>query len=101
MTNDPGAGPVTTQQGQRTAEHTAAPKKRARGIPFRFLIPAILALDVLAVVLVPPFPRGGQAGQACGFPECFITSAIEFPPPAIVFDLSPSTAPAVGTRWRW
>jgi F-type H+-transporting ATPase subunit a len=93
VTNDPGAAPVTTQERQGTAEHAAAPKKRAHGIPFRFLIPAILALDVLAVVLVPPFPKGGQAGQACGFPECFITSPIEFPPPAIVFDLSPSTAP--------
>ena len=93
MTNDPGAAPVTTDEGEATTEHAAAPKKRARGIPFRFLIPAILALDVLAVVLVPPFPKGGQAGQACGFPECFVTSAMEFPPPAIVFDLSPSTAP--------
>jgi hypothetical protein len=43
-------------------------------------------------MLVPPFPKGGKPGDACGFPSCFIQSAIEFPPPAIVFDLSPSTA---------
>jgi F-type H+-transporting ATPase subunit a len=84
---------VTSEEVETTTAPAAAPKKRARGTPFKFLIPAILALDVLAVVFVPPFPKGGTAGQACGFPECFITSAIEFPPPAIVLDLSPSTAP--------
>jgi F-type H+-transporting ATPase subunit a len=93
VTNDPGAPSVTSKEVETTTAPAAAPKKRTHGIPFKFLIPAILALDVLAVLLVPPFPKGGTAGQACGFPECFITSAIEFPPPAIVFDFSPSTAP--------
>ncbi|MGD0862140.1 MAG: F0F1 ATP synthase subunit A [Candidatus Limnocylindrales bacterium] len=95
MTSDPGDAPVTNESDTgTTAQPTAAPKTRARGIPFKFLIPAVIALDVLAVMLVPPFPEGGQPGQACGFPSCYIQSAIEFPPPAIVFDLSPSTAPA-------
>jgi F-type H+-transporting ATPase subunit a len=94
VTNDPGAAPVTTEEAEATTAPAAAPRKRARGIPFRFLIPAILVLDVLAVVFAPPFPEGGTQGQACDFPSCFVQSAIELPPPAIVFDFSPSTAPS-------
>ena len=82
MTNDTGAGPVITADGEATTAPAVAPKKRARGIPFRFLIPAVIALDILAVVVVPPFPKGGQTGQACDFPSCFVQSAIELPPPS-------------------
>ena len=96
MTTDPGITPAAIDDSDgQTAQAPAAPKKHARGIPFRFLIPAVLALDVLAVVLVPPFPKGGAPGQACDFPSCFVQSAIELPPPEIVFDFSPGTAPAV------
>jgi F-type H+-transporting ATPase subunit a len=95
VTSDPGVRPATSQ-----AEGSAAPgqdqgrRKRGRGIPFKMLIPAVLVLDVLAMVLLPPFPKGGAPGTACSFPECFITSSIEFPPPVVVFDLQPDTAPA-------
>ena len=96
MTTDPGIAPAAIDDSDgQTAPPPAAPKKRARGIPFRFLIPAVIALDILAVVLVPPFPKGGAPGQACDFPSCFVQSAIELPPPEIVFDFSPQTAPAV------
>jgi F-type H+-transporting ATPase subunit a len=95
VTIDPGGESVTTEEEEAAPAPVAAPaKKRARGIPFRILIPVVVALDLLAVIFVPPFPSGGQPGQACAFPECFITSAIEFPPPNIVFDFSPSTAPS-------
>lgn len=74
----------------------AASKPRARGIPFKFLIPAVIALDLAALIFVPPFPKGGHPGEACAFPACYIESVIEFPPPAIVWDLAPSAegAPA-------
>ncbi len=94
MTIDPGGMPVTTDEEAALTAPAGPAKKRARGIPFRILIPAVVMLDLLAVMFAPPFPSGGQPGQACAFPECFITSAIEFPPPNIVFDLSPSTAPS-------
>ena len=95
MTSEPADAPdIAKIEGGRTAEVSAAPRKRARGIPFKILIPAILALDFLAVMLVPPFPKGGQAGQACDFPSCFVQSAIELPPPEVVFDFSPGTAPS-------
>jgi F-type H+-transporting ATPase subunit a len=95
LTSDPGGPPATTEDlDVTTAQPTAAPKKRARGLPFKFLIPAVIALDVLAVILVPPFPKGGRAGEACDFPSCFVQSAIELPPPEVVIDLSPDTAPS-------
>ncbi len=95
MTTDPGGLPEKIENGDAgAAQVPPAPKKRARGIPFKFLIPAVIAVDLLAVIFVPPFPEGGTQGQACDFPSCFVQSAIELPPPAIVFDLSPSTAPS-------
>ena len=95
MTTDSGAQPAKIEDGEiQTAQTPAAPKKRARGIPFKFLIPAVIAVDILAVMFVPPFPEGGTQGQACDFPSCFVQSAIELPPPTIVIDLSPATAPS-------
>jgi F-type H+-transporting ATPase subunit a len=95
VTTDPGEMPAAIDdKDETTVQPAAAPKKRARGIPFRLLIPAAIALDILAVILVPPFPKGGAPGQACDFPSCFVQSAIELPPPEIVFDFSPQTAPA-------
>ena len=94
MTIDPGGAPVTTDEEAVLAPVAGPVKKRARGIPFRILIPAVIALDILAVIVTPPFPKGGTAGQACDFPSCFVQSAIELPPPEVVFDFSPQTAPS-------
>jgi F-type H+-transporting ATPase subunit a len=98
VTSDPGDVPAFTEVDAIVSDVLATPepkppKKRARGIPFKILIPAVLILDVLALIVTPPFPKDGRPGQACGFPQCFITSAIEFPPPAVVLDLSPADAP--------
>jgi F-type H+-transporting ATPase subunit a len=95
VTIDPGAEPEKTTAEEAKAEAPA--KKGRRMSPRRLLLLIALAvvfIDILAVVFVPPFPAGGKDGDACGFPSCFIQSAIEFPPPAIVLDLQPSTAPA-------
>jgi F-type H+-transporting ATPase subunit a len=94
VTIDPGDEPVTTEEVAVPAPVAGPAKKRARGIPFRILIPAVIALDILAVIVTPPFPKGGTAGQACDFPSCFVQSAIELPPPDVVFDFSPQTAPS-------
>jgi F0F1-type ATP synthase, subunit a len=56
------------------------------------LIGAVLVLNVLAVIFVPPFPAGGQAGQACEFPVCYINGNLEFPAPHVVLDLAPADA---------
>ena len=96
MTTDPGAKPDKIESIEGEAQPADPAKKRRRlssGRVLLLLALAVVVLDIVAVMLVPPFPKGGQAGDACSFPECFITSAIEFPPPAIVVDLQPDTAP--------
>jgi F-type H+-transporting ATPase subunit a len=67
---------------------------RRRSLRFAFLlIGAVILLDIVAYVLVPPFPKGGAPGDACAFPECFITSTLEFPAPHNVINFAPDTPP--------
>jgi len=94
VTGDPGL-----DAGLETGDVTeaAVPARRRRLSPGRFLLLLALLtviLDVIAVLVVPPFPADGKPGDKCDFPSCFITSAIEFPPPHIVLDLAPSSAPS-------
>jgi F-type H+-transporting ATPase subunit a len=97
VTTDPGRLPEKIESEQGSAEPNEPVRKRRRLSTGRLLLLlalAVVVVDLLAVLLVPPFPKHGKAGDACGFPECFITSAIEFPPPAVVIDLQPETAPS-------
>jgi F-type H+-transporting ATPase subunit a len=55
------------------------------------LLVGVILIDVLAFALVPPFPAGGQPGDTCSFPVCYINGTLEFPPPHVVFDLAPGT----------
>ena len=67
----------------------AAPRRR-----FRLLwvaVAAVIVLDVMAFLLFPPFPPGGQAGDPCAFPVCYINGNLEFPAPHTVW--VPSGAP--------
>ena len=94
MTIDPGGAPATTPEERPVAK--ATPLRKRFGLKgFLLLFAAVVALDAVAAILVPPFPKGGEPGQACDYPACFINSVIEFPPPPVVFDFSPATAPAV------
>lgn len=54
------------------------------------LVGAVVLLDILAFVFVPPFPKDGSPGEACAFPICFIDGNLEFPPPFVVWDLDPA-----------
>jgi F-type H+-transporting ATPase subunit a len=72
-----------------------APSRRSSSLGrWLLLIAAVVLLDIAAFVVTPPFPKGGSPGQACDFPICFITSALEFPAPANVIDFAPDSAPA-------
>jgi F-type H+-transporting ATPase subunit a len=57
------------------------------------LIGAVVLVDIVALMLFPPFPKGGAPGDACAFPACFIEGSLEFPAPHIVLDLAPESAP--------
>ena len=52
---------------------------------------AVIALDIAAFVLVPPFPRDGAPGDPCPIPVCLIESGLEFPAPHAVIDLAPDS----------
>ena len=67
------------------------PAKRRRMPSSRWLalIVAVIALDVVAFVAFPPYPRGGAPGDPCAFPACVIQSGLEFPAPHNVIDLAP------------
>jgi hypothetical protein len=81
------------EEATRPAEPAKKRRRLSSGRVLLLLILAVVVLDIVAVMLVPPFPKDGQAGQACDFPVCFVTSTIEMPPPAVVLDLQPDTAP--------
>ena len=60
------------------------------------IVVAVVVVDILALLFVPPFPRGGQPGDACSFPVCFINGTLEFPPPHVVLDLDPGNPMPTG-----
>ncbi len=94
MTIDPRGASANRQQESQPAAPATPHARRFGGKAFLVLVAAVVALDVLAAMVVPPFPKGGEPGQACSFPDCFVRSVIELPPPEVVVDLQPSGAPA-------
>ncbi len=83
----PGAIANTALAVETTAPATT---RRRAGRTLAILAGAVVVLDVLAFLVLPPFPRGGQAGEACAYPVCFIDGNLEFPPPHVVLDLAPN-----------
>ena len=57
------------------------------------LIGAVVVLDIVAYIAFPPFPKNGSPGEPCAFPDCFITSTLEFPAVHTVIDFDPDHAP--------
>ena len=60
------------------------------------LVVVVILLDVVAFLAFPPFDRGGQPGDACAYPVCFINGTLEFPPPHVIFTLDGSPPVADG-----
>jgi F-type H+-transporting ATPase subunit a len=67
--------------------------RRRRWLPALILIGAVILLDLVAYVAFPPFPKDGAPGDVCAFPECFITSTLEFPAVHSVIDFDPEHKP--------
>jgi F-type H+-transporting ATPase subunit a len=75
-----------------------APNDRRRVLRrLGLLVVAVIVLDILAVVFLPPFPLGGTQGDACAYPTCYITGTLELPPPHTVIDLDPANSLASGS----
>jgi F-type H+-transporting ATPase subunit a len=96
VTIDSGVGPGALDGNERRDPPAEPRRIRPRPSPkwvLGALALAVVVLDVVALQVAPPFPREGVAGEACAYPECFVRGAIELPPPAIVWDFQPDTAP--------
>jgi F-type H+-transporting ATPase subunit a len=77
------------------AEATAPPPKKGRGLSSRWflIIGAVIVFNIIALILVPPFPKEGAPGDACAFPVCYIEGTLEFPAPHVVWAPEGSVPP--------
>ena len=57
------------------------------------IIGAVVVFNIIALILVPPFPKEGAPGDACAFPVCYIEGTLEFPAPHVVWAPEGSTPP--------
>lgn len=78
---------VLTNEPTAATAATAAPRSK-RSVILKGLA-AVVALDVLAAIFVPPFPVG-QPGQPITGIGDLIAANLEFPSPPVVWDLDPN-----------
>ena len=81
---------------EEAAPPGSTPERKRRRLPatrWLVLVAGVIAIDIFALILFPPFPRGGAPGEACAFPACFIEGSLEFPAPHNVIDFAPESAP--------
>lgn len=86
---------TVTEPVEGTATTSASPRLSPKRL-IVLLIAVVVVIDVFAFVVVPPFPAGGQPGQSCAFPVCYIQGTLEFPAPHVVLDLDPSSEATSG-----
>ena len=88
MPTDQAAEPTTPD-----AQATPVAARRGGRRRWLLLLVALFVVDVVAFIVVPPFPPGEAPGAECAFPACYINGNLEFPSPHIVYDFDPATAP--------
>jgi len=83
---------------EQVASESTTPAPKGRGLSQRWflLIGGVILVNIVAFILFPPFPKGGQPGDECPYPACFINGTLEFPAPHVVWDFAPESAPAAG-----
>jgi F-type H+-transporting ATPase subunit a len=96
-------------QDTREAQPTPAPTRRGLSSRWFLLIGLVIVGNIVAFILVPPFPREGAPGDECLFPVCFIDGTLEFPAPHTVFGphapadqlitFTPSISSTIFTMW--
>jgi F-type H+-transporting ATPase subunit a len=80
---------LSSKQTPEVADTPTPPVKRSRfSSRWLMLIGAVIVLNILALLFVPPYPKGGTPGEACAFPVCFIDGTLEFPAPHVVLALT-------------
>ena len=85
---------ATGEVAQDTGAAAPAPKS-GRGLSRRWfsLIGLMVVLNIVALIIAPPFPKGGQPGDPCPYPVCFIQGTLEFPTPHTVLALTDAPPP--------
>jgi F-type H+-transporting ATPase subunit a len=83
------------------AEAPAPQPRSGRGLSSRWflIIGAVIVFNIIALILVPPFPKEGAPGDACAFPVCFIEGTLEFPAPHVVWAPEGSEQPSGLIVW--
>jgi F-type H+-transporting ATPase subunit a len=95
--------PVPTDAPAEAADpEPAGTPRRRRWTRWLPLIVGVVILDIAALIAFPPFPKGGQQGDDCAFPACFISSTLEFPAPHTVINFAPNDPPppAIGVYFQ-
>ncbi len=80
-------------EGTSGSQEPPRPRRRVLN-RWLVVVVAVIVANVIAVNLVPPFPREGQPGDPCAFPVCYIDGTLEFPAPHAIFELTDDPAPA-------
>ena len=73
----------------------AAPSGRSRSLPWKVILPAVVVLDILAFIAIPPYPKDAPGHSITGIGD-LINANIELPAPQTVIDLAPGSQPAPG-----
>ena len=94
---------------QDTPEAQPTPARRGLSSRWFMLIGLVLIGNLVAFILVPPFPREGEPGDPCAFPVCFIDGTLEFPAPHTIIGphapadqlvtFTPSISSTIFTMW--
>ena len=72
-----------------------APKGgRSRRTNWLLIIGLAFVGNLAALLLFPPFPKGGQPGESCAYPVCFINGTLELPAPHVVINLTGEPLPS-------
>jgi F-type H+-transporting ATPase subunit a len=91
VSNEPAT--VETVPTEQQSPEAQPGRRIGTGSLLVILLVFTIVVDVLALALVPPFPPGGDPGDTCPFPVCFINGTLELPAPHVVIDLVPGEAP--------
>ena len=79
---------MTTLQGpiETLGEATGpAPKKRSPLRILLLLLVAVIVIDILAFVFVPPFDKKDPGSGECAYPVCFIEGNLHLPAPHVIW----------------
>jgi F-type H+-transporting ATPase subunit a len=76
------------------AQPVTAPRGTRRNLVL--FLGAVVVLNVVAFILVPPFPAGEPGKPVTGISD-LITANLEFPAPHVLIDLAPDSAVPAGT----